>query len=430
MSRKTDVIVVGSGLAGLMAAYMAARANLRVRILSEGAGALAIGGGYVDVLGYVNGKRVENPFTEIPSLPAEHPYQIAGADNLKASLDELRSILSAQGMDVAHATDESGNPCNTLVPTIMGSLKPTFLAPAAFEFKWPEKAQKILVVSIRGFRDCKPSFIISQLKRYPAFKDRIFEPLVIPSPLSQDGRSLNALDLARAAEREEGRKWLGEYLQGKGKNYDVALLPPICGRYANRALAKEMEKILECPIIEMLSVPPAVIGLRIRDAFLRELWKMDVEFFENTRAISAIIEDGKCVSMTAQATGRVVEHNAQSFVIATGGILSGGVLLSEGKAKEAIFGLNIPVPENVDDWTQKELLGDHLITRLGVRVNSAMQALDENGAPILENVRFAGRTLGGYDWTEEKSGLGVACVSGWLAGKQAAEQAKARGAGK
>lgn len=428
MSRKTDVIVVGSGLAGLMAAYMAGRANLKVRILSEGEGALAIGGGYVDVLGYANGKRVENPFTEIPSLPAEHPYQIAGADNLRASLEELRSCLAAQGMDVAYATDESGNPRNTLVPTIMGTLKPTFLAPARLAPKWPETAQKILVVGVRGFRDCKPSFIISQLKRYPAFKDRDFEPLVIPSPISQGGRSLNSLDLARATEREEGRKWLAAYLEGRGQNHDLALIPPICGRYANRALAGEVEKILGCPFIEMLSVPPAVIGLRIRDAFLRELWKMDAEFFENTRAISAKIEDGKCVSLTAQATGRVIEHYASAFVIATGGILSGGVTLGEGRAKEAIFGLNIPVPENVDYWTRKELLGDHLVTRLGVKVNSAMQALDENGAPILENVRFAGRTLGGYDWTEEKSGLGVACVSGWLAGKQAAEQA--RGAGK
>jgi len=166
----------------------------------------------------------------------------------------------------------------------------------------------------------------------------------------------------------------------------------------------------------------------LRDAFLRELWKMDVEFFENSRVLRANVKDGQCVSVVAEASGREIEHVAKTFVVATGGTLSGGTILEQGKAREGIFGLDIKVPENVDDWTKPELLGDHIVTRLGVKVDGNMQALDENGKPCLENVYFAGRTLGGYDWTREKSGLGVAYASGWLAGRLAAEKVLGTGA--
>ena len=55
MSRTTDILVVGSGMAGLMAAIVASGQGKRVTLLSRGCGSLNIGSGCVDVLGYVNG---------------------------------------------------------------------------------------------------------------------------------------------------------------------------------------------------------------------------------------------------------------------------------------------------------------------------------------------------------------------------------------
>ncbi len=429
MSRKTDVVIAGSGPAGLMAAYMAARKNCKVRVISEGMGCLAIGGGYVDLLGYSEaGKRVEKPFEALKNLSESHPYSIIGDENIRKSLADLCECLKNQGLEMAPAKDADGAERNSLVPTILGTLKPTWLVPADLEGDIFEKAQKILVVSVQGFRDCKPALIISQLRRYASWKDKEFDPLVIPGPFAEHGRALNALDLARAAEREEGRKWLSQNLGNRGKNHDLVLMPPLCGSHADSTLRREMRNIIGCPIFEMLAVPPAVLGLRLRDAFLRELWKMDVEFFENSRVIRANVKDGQCVSVVAEASGREIEHVAKTFVVATGGTLSGGTILEQGKAREGIFGLDIKVPENVDDWTKPELLGDHIVTRLGVKVDGNMQALDENGKPCLENVYFAGRTLGGYDWTREKSGLGVAYASGWLAGRLAAEKVLGTGA--
>ena len=56
--RHSDIIVVGAGMAGLMAAITAAKAGKSVSVLSEGAGVLSIGSGAVDFLGYINGKKI------------------------------------------------------------------------------------------------------------------------------------------------------------------------------------------------------------------------------------------------------------------------------------------------------------------------------------------------------------------------------------
>ncbi len=46
-----DLLVVGAGLSGLMAAYAAAQAGLQVRVVAKGLGALHWSAGTIDLLG-------------------------------------------------------------------------------------------------------------------------------------------------------------------------------------------------------------------------------------------------------------------------------------------------------------------------------------------------------------------------------------------
>lgn len=429
MSRKTEVIVVGSGLAGLTAALACANANRKTRMISHGRGCISISPGYIDLLGYgIKGERVDNPWEAMKALPPEHPYSILGAENVKSALEELCGHLASGGYPVACARDESGNPVNTLMPTIMGTLKPTYLVQTGKEAEITRKAKKILVVSVRGFRDCKPRLIINQLKRYKDWEEKEFEPLVLPAPFDEHGRSLNALDLAHQADRPKGRDWLLKGLKDRGKNFDLALLPPMLGARASSGIRKIMEETLGCPWVEMISLPPGVSGLRIRDALVNELVEKGVEIVENSEVIGVEVSDGKCVSLATHSSGREITQSADAYVIATGGILGGGTILGPGQAKEGIFGLEIPVPENVDEWSSPEIFGKHLVSSLGVKVDGGMRALDKDGNPCLSNVFFAGRTIGGYDYASEKSGHGVAAATGWMAGRMAS-QCAAKSAG-
>ncbi|MFZ2488616.1 MAG: FAD-dependent oxidoreductase, partial [Anaerolineae bacterium] len=47
-----DLLVIGAGLSGLMAAYTAARAGQRVQVVTKGLGSMHWTAGTVDVLGY------------------------------------------------------------------------------------------------------------------------------------------------------------------------------------------------------------------------------------------------------------------------------------------------------------------------------------------------------------------------------------------
>lgn len=423
MSKTTDVIVVGSGLAGLAAALAAASNGMRVSVISEGMGCLAIGGGCIDVLGYNNlGQPLTSPFDGFMYLDPNHPYSLVGQEGVKEALDNIVECAKSKGLEFKYALDKDGKPVNFQMPTIAGTLKPTYLVQGDFDPAAAASAQKILVLGVQGFRDFKPKLIINQLRRYNSWQGRDFSSLVLPPPFKENGRSLNALDIAHAVDRPNGRDWMLKQLKDKGKGYDLTLLPPMMGAKAASPIRKAAREALGSPYLELLSVPPGVGALRLRRALMERLHELNVEFFENAKVLGADVKENKCLGIQVNAARRKVTHSAKSYIIASGGILAGGVILESGSARESIFNIPIPVPANVDEWSEPEIFGQHLITRLGVKVDKNLNPINENNSLILENVFFAGRTLGGYDYASEKSGFGVAAATGWKAGLLASRQ--------
>lgn len=427
MSKTTDVIVIGSGLAGLMAALAAARQGCKVRVVSEGMGCLAIGSGCVDILGYTSdGVCVDDPWAAMTSLPPTHPYSLLGADKVRSALGALVETTARHGLGLRAAT-RGGAPRNTHVPTIMGTLKPTYLVPENFHPETLAGARRVLVTSVRGFRDCRPALVIDQLRRYPGWADKDYTPCLIPAPFEDAHRALNALDLARAAERASGRDWLVDSLKDRATGCDLILMPPICGCHAASGLARDLSETLGCPVVEMPAIPPGVGGLRIRDALLRELASDGAEMVENANVIGADVAEDTCLSLEISSTGLRYTTKAQAYVLATGGILGGGIILEPGSACERIFGQTLPLPGEVGAWTEPDIFGNHAVSSLGVHVDAQLRPLDASGTLALKNVFFAGRTLGGYDPAVEKSGYGVALATGWHAGLAAAAFAGAAG---
>ena len=84
--RHYDTLVVGSGLSGLTAAITSAESGKRTAILTKGAGTLSIGGGVIDLLGYVDGMAVKDPEKALIQLPETHPYRIVGPDKVMEAI--------------------------------------------------------------------------------------------------------------------------------------------------------------------------------------------------------------------------------------------------------------------------------------------------------------------------------------------------------
>ncbi|MBQ9405910.1 MAG: anaerobic glycerol-3-phosphate dehydrogenase subunit B [Desulfovibrio sp.] len=418
-NKMADVLVVGAGMAGLMAALAAAQQGCRVKLLAAGMGALAISGGTVDLLGYVDGASVDAPWQALPRLPAKHPYRLLGENNVRTALTFLRKTLAEHGWPMTTAVAQ-GQECNTYVPTIMGTLRPTWLLPPGMDAQALQNARRVLVLSVEGLRDCRPSLIISQLKRYKDWNQRQYDHALLPSPFGATHRSISALDLARLADRPQTRTWLLDGLEKYAGAYDLLLIPPLCGSRADADFLQTVQRKVGCPLVEMCSIPPGVGGLRLRDALLRALKKLDFSALENATAVRAEVADDCCAALEVSAAGQKRQHKARAFILATGGILGGGLTLEPGKARESVFGMDIPVPQDVALWSEGEIFGKHLFGQLGVSVDSHMRPVDDSGKARWQNVFFAGRSLGGYDYAAEKSGLGVAAATGWQAGRMAA----------
>ena len=100
-----DLLVIGAGLTGLFAAYTAARAGLRVRVIAHGAGATHWHAGTIDLLGYLpNGQEaVPNWAQALPELPPAHPYRLLGVEAIWKALDEFQRLTAAAGLPYVRA---------------------------------------------------------------------------------------------------------------------------------------------------------------------------------------------------------------------------------------------------------------------------------------------------------------------------------------
>ena len=117
------VIVIGAGLAGLVAANRLAAGGASVTLLTKGIGGLQLGQGTIDVLGY-SPDRVTNPVLTLSALASarpEHPYATIGAAAVHTGVEYVKELL---GADLLVGDAEA----NYQLPTAVGAIRPTCLA--------------------------------------------------------------------------------------------------------------------------------------------------------------------------------------------------------------------------------------------------------------------------------------------------------------
>lgn len=424
VSRTTDILVVGSGMAGLMAAIVASGQGKRVTLLSRGCGSLNIGSGCVDVLGYVNGQPVEGqPLEALDSLPERHPYRLVSKEGVEEALKTLCAVSARHGAPLEAAANG-----NRRVPTILGTLKPTCLTLPSCRGELLETAASALVVSVEGLKDSHPALVTSQLRRYPHLAAVTWHEAHLENPIPGAHRNLSPLDIARYVESPEGTAWLAAGLRKalRATPADVVLLPPVCG--LSNAAWEAVAAAVPVPLVEMPTLPPGVGGLRLYTALKSELQARDVDMVENALVTGAECDGKHCAALVAETACGRRRFAAKAFVMATGGFMGGGFLSSPGEARETVFGLPVLqadgslLPARPEDWSDQNIFGNHAFASAGVMVNAAMSPLRIDGTPALNNVFFAGRSVGGYDFASEKSGNGVAVATAWRAALSACAQ--------
>lgn len=416
-----DVVVVGAGFTGLVAAAAAVRRGRRVLLISKGAGALSIGGGTVDILGYVGRDAVAgDPFAAMARLAPDHPYRLLGETRVRDSLNFLQTLADEAGYPLVQTGGES----NVWMPTAAGTMKPSWLSSPSMNPASLAAAKSFTVLGLTGMKDFAPQLVAAGLAACPQFAGKRFSHATVDSPLMGTGtgiRDSSALDLARFIDGPEGHAWLRRALPKSANGSEALLIPSILGTRPDPALHTNLERDLGLAVVELFCPPPSVTGLRLKAVLMQAIGKGSIAFAEGATVTGAVVEQGRCKTLITGGPGNRRAYHPETVIMATGGLFSDGITTSPGAAHEAVFGLPVPMPAVQEDWSCPQFFGrePHAFASMGVRVDASLRPVDPAGDVLLENVLFAGRSLGGYDFATEKSGSGVALATGYAAGSVA-----------
>jgi glycerol-3-phosphate dehydrogenase subunit B len=139
------------------------------------------------------------------------------------------------------------------------------------------------------------------------------------------------------------------------------------------------------------------------------------------QVIGADTGQGRLQRVWSEAAGRPRAHAAHHFVLATGGILGGGLKASpDGVLEELIFRLPVRVPQDRSAWLAPDFLAPngHPLYRAGVAVDDYLRPVDYAGRVIYPNLSAAGAVLSGSDPVWERSVEGIALTTGFAVGER------------
>lgn len=411
--KKSDILIIGSGVSGLFAACVAADAGKKVQILSYGAGTLTIAGGIVDVLGYDDsGKPVENPIAAMKNAAQEHPYAKVGPETAKKALNKFLAITKDGGFEYLGSPEK-----NVWLPTAIGNFKPTCLVPRTMDCKALLKTNKILVVGFDTMKDFYAHIVTKNLKK--RLEGKTIDQLIVKLNFEygRDLRDISAMDVARWLESPEGRSSFVSQVKAHVSKDTVIVLPPVLGLEPNYSVLDALESELGCKLVEVSSIPPAVTGIRLEKLLVAYAKKRGVQIVRKARVVGSEIENGVCKAVITEGFDRQRKFYADQFILATGGVYGGGLTAFIGKMTEPVFNIDIDVPKVQTDWSYKQLFADRkqIFAKYGVNVDASLAPLDKNGKKIASNVKVIGRSLAGYDFCYEKSGNGVALTTAYKA---------------
>lgn len=409
-----DVVVVGTGLAGLSAAVRLSEAGARVLVLAKGVGATHLSAGTIDVLGYAP-ERVERPADTLGALLAAqpgHPYAHVGADGIAAAIGWFKDRV-ANGSLAPYAYTGSSEE-NLLLPTAVGAPRPSAVVPETMAAGDLRSDAPVAVVGFRALKDFHPALLADNLSR----ADVGVQARGVELDLTPEGRAdVNALGFARAFDTPEFRGEVAGLLAARLRADERVAFPAMLGIADPHAVWSGLQHALGHPVFEVPTLPPSVPGMRLF-AILREaLRRSGGRLVLNNVVVGAERSGDRVTAVRTRIGLREERRGADWVVLATGGFASGGIELdSHWAAREVALGLPVTgVPAPGEERFRPEYFGEHPMARAGVPVDHELRPVGTDGERVLENVLVAGATLAGAEPWREKSGDGVSLATGYRA---------------
>jgi glycerol-3-phosphate dehydrogenase subunit B len=404
-----DLIVIGMGLSGLMAAKTAVAAGQRVLIVGKGMGSLCLFSNTIDVLGQLpTATKMADALSQWIEDHPLYPYSKAGLKNIE---EALSSFLSLFPPPYSFQTIDSRN---CLLPTGAGTLRPTYLIPITMVGGISVDEGRAVIVGFKGFKDFYAHYVADQL-RWRGID------LQLPDPSYQEP---TATALARLMEQKSFRENIGREIRKRLRDETRVGLPALLGTHDPVQVIDDLEAIIGAKVFEIPILPPSIPGMRIFNRFKEWLIQKGVSFLLGYPVSKAVLKGKRCERIEVFHPPVVTSYSADRYILATGRFIGGGLKADDEKIFEPIFNIPLLQPPSREDWFRNSFFNDlpHPIHEAGIVTDAFFQPADVGGNTILENLWAAGSILAHHHCIDEKSKEGIEISTGYAAAKNALEK--------
>ena len=412
-----DVIVLGAGMAGLVAATRLAEAGLRVVTVAKGFGSLRLAPATIDILGY-GPEPVDSPAQALAGFVAahpEHPYALISQVMLADSVQWLKEHVGTY----AYVGDPS---TNMLLPTAIGVPRPSAVVPETMAGGDVRRLGPVLIAGFGVLKDFHPALAAENLQAAAyALEAR---PVLLNA--SAGGQAdVGALALARRFEDAAFRGAVAAELCAAVRGEEAIGLPAVLGLDQARSVWTELQQAVGRPVFEIpTAVPTSVPGLRLDRALAGRLRRAGGRLVLGAEATGPELRNGRLAGVRIRSAPRVTTRACRWVVLATGGLASGGIEVDvSGAVSERALGLPVHAPGPDETRFGPSYLGDHPMETAGLRVDGSLRPVGPDGEPVYPNVYAAGAVIGGARPWREKSGDGISLSTGYLAAEAILKEA-------
>ncbi|MGY5858077.1 MAG: anaerobic glycerol-3-phosphate dehydrogenase subunit GlpB [Candidatus Thorarchaeota archaeon] len=447
MDIEADLVVIGGGMAGFVAGTIAAEAGLNTVLLRKGQSATTYSSGAIDVIGYVPEASEafatpEEGLFILSRLYPLHPYSVIGYDDtiepekiVDTIVERARETVSwlKTHLDGTLAPVDGEFDSNIQPITILGTTKPTCLIQKTMNSgNLTDREDSILLfVGISGYADFNPAAAaqtyLEDRMSAGSSPRKVAHCILKVTPFGKS-YNLSSIELARHLDHEGSIESIAEQLKEHIKQVGAThvAFPPILGIQNALSNKTKLEEMTGTTVFELLGFPPSIPGQRLQKSLETIFVKSGGKLLQGHEATSYKIDGEVLKSITASSPRRQIKIDAKAFLLATGKYIGGGIAGDENGLKETVFDL-MPVTgdyHSAADIVPSRSTSTLSISPMGQPIQSCGLSVDPQFRPVTEegtewatNLFAAGSILAGYNYSIEKSGLGVAATSGYNAAK-------------
>jgi glycerol-3-phosphate dehydrogenase subunit B len=270
----------------------------------------------------------------------------------------------------------------------------------------------MLIVGFNQYLDFFPSLIVDNLNSQGILATDIKLDLLS----LQDHRVVTSMALARLFDDPDFCEEVCIALKPRIGNHSRVGFPAVLGLRRSCEAIQHLESSLGIPIFEIPGLPPSIPGIRIHNMLVSAIEDLHGKIYNGMLASHARVEENFVTAIITEAAARQVVHPASNFVLASGGILGGGVIMDKhGYAQETVFNLPLYMTSKQPNWFNDQFLSpkSHPIHTTGVNIDDELHPVDSFGQIVYQNLFVCGNIIGRCDPIRECSLEGIALASGY-----------------